>query len=309
MVRVRVRAGGADAVRCVKLAMAVLACLCLAPLLAYAETTLDKIRRTNTMVIAFPANHFPFAEAGSDGGPVGYSIEICRKIADAVRREARLPQLQLRFQQVDIDGRFEAIASGAADIECGTTTSNASRRSRFDFTVPHFYTTTRMMVRKDSGIHSWLDMRGKRVVTLRGSSILPYVKARDAAGVLDMRWIEATTDEEAVALVLEGRADAYADDDVLLYAYRAEIKTPEALDIVGEALSVDPYAMMMRKGDAAFKALVDREMARMIFDGEIQDMYQRWFMRPAGARKQALGLPMGYVLRDSFRFPSDKIAK
>ncbi|WP_156226381.1 amino acid ABC transporter substrate-binding protein [Herbaspirillum chlorophenolicum] len=308
MVRVRVRTGGADAVRCAKLMMAVLACLCLAPLFAHAENTLDKIRRTNTMVIAFPAGHFPFAEADGDGKAIGYSIEICQRIADAVRREARLPQLQLKFLQVDTDGRFEAISSGSADIECGSTTSNASRRSRFDFTIPHFYTTTRMMVRKDSGIRSWLDMRGKRVVTLRGSSILPYVKARDASGVLDMRWVEATRDADAVAMVVDGRVDAYADDDVLLYSYRTEIKNPEALEIVGEALSVDPYAMMMRKDDRAFKALVDREMVRMISDGDINGMYNRWFMQPAGGRKKALDLPMGYVLRDSFRFPSDKIA-
>lgn len=302
----RMRTGGADAVRCAKLTMTVLACLCLAPLLAHAENTLDKIRRTGTMVIAYPAGHFPFAEADDDGKVSGYSIEICRKIADAVRRESRLSQLQVRYLQVDVDGRFEALVSGAADIECGSTTNNASRRSRFDFTVPHFYTTTRMMVRKGSGIRSWLDMRGKRVVTMRGSSILPYVKARDVAGVLDMRWVEATKDLDAVAMVADGRADAYADDDVLLYSYRAETKNPEALEIVGEALSVDPYAMMMRKDDTAFKAVVDREMARMIFDGEIYGMYERWFMQPAGARKQSLNLPMGYVLRDSFRFPSNK---
>ncbi|MBO9538724.1 amino acid ABC transporter substrate-binding protein [Herbaspirillum sp.] len=309
MVRARARTGGADAVRCAKLSMAVLACLCLAPLSAHAESTLDKIRRTGTMVIAYPASHFPFAEADGDGKAAGYSIEICRKIADAVRRETRLSQLQVRYLQVDVDGRFEAISSGAADIECGSTTSNASRRSRFDFTIPHFYTTTRMLVRKDSGIRSWLDMRGKRMVTLRGSAVLPYVKARDAAGVLGMRWIETATDADAMAMVADGRADAYADDDVLLYSYRTDMKNPDSLEIVGEALSVDPYAMMMRKDDAAFKAVVDREMARMIFDGEIYGMYDRWFMRPAGARKRTLNLPMGYVLRDSFRFPSDKITQ
>jgi glutamate/aspartate transport system substrate-binding protein len=289
--------------------MAVLAGLCLAPALAHAESTLDRIRHTNALVIAFPDGHFPFAEAAGDGKATGYSIEICQKIAEAVRRELKLPQMQVRYLAVTTDGRFQAIAKGDADIECGSTTSNASRRSRFSFTVPHFYTTTRMMVRQDSGIRSWLDMRGKRVVMVRGSSLVPHVKARDTAGMLDMRMILVEKDLDAITMLADGRADAYAEDDVLLYSHRMGAKNPEAFAIVGEALSVDPYAMMMRKDDAAFKAVVDREMVRMISAGEINEIYERWFMRPAGGRPRALNLPMGYVLRDSFRFPTDKVAE
>jgi len=309
VVRVRERTAGLAAWWRALSLMAVPAWMCLAPVSAHAENTLDKIRRTNTLVIAFPDHHFPFAESTGDGGAAGYSIDICRKVADAVRSELKLPQMQVRLMPIDINSRFEVISSGQADIECGTTTNNASRRSRFSFTIPHFYTTTRMMVRKESGIRTWLDMRGKRVVTVRGSSILPYVKARDAAGVLSLRWSEVASDLDAVAMVADGRVDAYAEDDVLLYSYRSATANPDALEIVGEALSVDPYAMMMRKDDAAFKGVVDREMVRMISDGEIYGMYDRWFMRPAGTRKRALGLAMGYVLRDSLRFPSDKVAE
>lgn len=289
--------------------MAVLALTCLAPVSAHAEDTLEKIRRTNTLVIAFPEHRFPFSEASGNGRASGYSIDICQKIADAVRRELKLPQMQVGFLQVDAASRFEAIAGGQADIECGSTTSNAARRERFSFTVPHFYTTTRMMVRAQSGIGSWVDMRGKRVVTVRGSSILPYVKARDASGVLNLRWSEVVRDFDAVAMVADGSVDAYAEDEVLLVSHRSEMADPERFAIVGEALSVDPYAMMMRKNDAAFKAVVDREMVRMITEGEIYGLYDRWFVRAAGGRKRPLGMAMGYVLRDSFRFPSDKVAQ
>lgn len=289
--------------------MAALASICLAPVFAHAENTLDKIRRTNTMVVAYPPHHFPFAEALDDGRVVGYSIEICQKVADAVRRELKLPQMQLRFLPVDINGRFESLSNGDADLECGSTTNNAARRERFSFTVPHYYTTTRMIVRSGSGIRSWVDMRGKRVVTVRGSSVLNYVKARDAAGVLNLRWSEVTRDIDAMAMVSDGKVDAYVDDDVLLSAHRSGISHPESLAIVGESLSVDPYAMMMRRNDAAFKAVVDREMVRMITDGEIYGIYDNWFVRPVGTRKHALGVPMSYLLRDSFRFPGDKVAE
>ncbi|MBP0600463.1 amino acid ABC transporter substrate-binding protein [Herbaspirillum sp. LeCh32-8] len=277
--------------------------------MACAEGTLDKIRRTGTMVIAYPDNRFPFAEAADNGSAAGYSIDICRKIADAVRRELKLPQMQLRFLQVNSSGRFDAIARDQADIECGSTTNNAARRERFAFTIPHFYTSTRMMVRADAGIHSWLDMRDKRVVTVRQSSVLPYVKARDAAGALNLRWTEVGRDLDAIAMVTEGRVDAYVDDDVLLSSHRSAVERPELLAVVGEALAVEPYAMMVRKNDAAFKAVVDREMVRIISDGEIYSLYDKWFMRPVGAHRQALGLTMSYLLRDSFRFPSDKAAE
>lgn len=287
--------------------MVALACLCLASALARADDALDRIRRTNTFVIAYPEGHFPFAESDGTGKAVGYSIDICLKIADALRRELKLPQMQVRYQGVSAESRFNVIAKGEADIECGSTTSNAQRRSRFAFTIPHFYTTTRMMVRKDSGIRSWLDMRGKRVVLVRGSLTVSYVKTRDATGMLDLRLQEVEHDRDAVAMVSDGRADAYVEDDVLLYSYRLGAPNPAALTVVGEALSVEPYAMMMGKEEAGLKALVDREMVRMIATGEINAVYGRWFMTPVGGRKEALGLPMGYVLRDSFRFPSDKV--
>jgi len=287
--------------------VAVLALICQASPSAHAESTLDKIRRSNTLVIAYSPHQFPFV-AVEDGQPVGYVIDICRKIADAVRRDLRLPQMQVRYLEVDSRGRFDAIADGAADLECGTTTNNAARRERFAFTIPHFFTTTRMMVRRDSGIHSWRDLRGKRVVMVRGSSVVPYAKARDASGLLNIQWSQIDREADAMTMLQRAEVDAYAEDDVLLYSYRSMASDPSALVIVGEALSVDPYAMMMRQ-DPPFKALVDREMVRMISSREIHALYRQWFMAPAGASRVALNLPMSYLLRDSFNFPTDKVAQ
>lgn len=297
--------------------MAVLALMCLAPALAHADTfdkhgqsdTLDKIRRTNTLVIAYPADHFPFAATGADGKPEGYAIDICEKVGAAVRRDLKLPQLRINFLPIDSHTRFEAIASGAADIECGSTTNNAARRAHFSFTVAHFYTTTRMMVRKASGIRTWSDLRGKRVVMVRASSIVPYVKARDASGVLNLTMTIVDTEADALAMLEAGQVDAYAEDDVLLYSYRSRLRQADSYEITGEPLSVDPYAMMMRRSDEAFKALVDRELVRMISDHEIYALYDRWFMAPVGTQQRKLGLPMSYLLRDSFHFPSDKVAQ
>lgn len=287
--------------------VAVLALACQASLSAHAEDTVDKIRRSNTLVVAYSPNQFPFVSI-EEGQPVGYAIDICNKIADALRRELRLPQLQVRYLEVDSRSRFEAIADGQADIECGTTTNNAARRGRFAFTIPHFFTTTRMMVRRDSGIRSWRDLRDRRVVMVRGSSVVPYAKARDASGLLNIHWVQIDREADAMTMLQQAQVDAYAEDDVLLYAYRSMASDPAALVIVGEALSVDPYAMMMRQ-DAPFKALVDREMVRMISAREIHALYQQWFLAPAVGGRVAMNLPMGYLLRDSFNFPTDKVAQ
>lgn len=307
MVGVRARVRRARVARRTCWMVAVLALMCQASPSAHAESTLDKLRRTNTLVVAYSPHQFPFVSV-EDGRPVGYSIDICRKISDALRRELRLPQMQVRYIEVDSRGRFDAIADGQADIECGTTTNNAARRERFAFTIPHFFTTTRMMVRRDSGIRSWRDLRNRRVVVVRSSSVVPYAKARDASGLLNIHWSQLDREADAMAMLQRAEVDAYAEDDVLLYAYRSMASDPAALVIVGEALSVDPYAMMMRQ-DPAFKALVDREMVRMISTREIHALYQHWFQAPAGAGRVAMNLPMGYLLRDSFNFPTDKVAQ
>jgi glutamate/aspartate transport system substrate-binding protein len=287
--------------------VAVLALMCQASLSAHAETTLEKIRRANTLVVAYSPHQFPFVSL-EDGRPAGYSIDICSKIADALRRDLHLPQMQVRYLEVDSRGRFDAIANGEADIECGTTTNNAERRARFAFTIPHFFTTTRMMVRRDSGIRGWRDLRGRRVVMVRGSSVVPYAKARDVSGMLNIHWRQIDSEADAVSMLQRAEVDAYAEDDVLLYAYRSTASDPGALAIVGDALSVDPYAMMMRQ-DPGFKALVDREMVRMISTREIHALYQHWFLAPAGTARVTMNLPMGYLLRDSFNFPTDKVAQ
>ncbi|EJN02893.1 amino acid ABC transporter substrate-binding protein [Herbaspirillum sp. YR522] len=287
--------------------VAVLALACQASLSAHAEETVDKIRRTHTLVVAYAPNQFPFVSV-EDGQPVGYAIDICNRIADGLRRELRLPQLQVRYLEVDTRSRFDAIADGQADIECGTTTNNAARRNRFAFTIPHFFTTTRMMVRRDSGIRSWRDLRERRVVMVRGTSVVPYAKARDASGLLNIQWVQIDREADAMSMLQQAQVDAYADDDVMLYSYRSMASDPGALVIVGEALSVDPYAMMMRQ-DPAFKALVDREMVRMISTREIHALYRQWFLAPAGGGRVAMNLPMGYLLRDSFNFPTDKVAQ
>ncbi|MFL9927016.1 amino acid ABC transporter substrate-binding protein [Herbaspirillum lusitanum] len=302
------RTGGRSAVWRLALIWAALAHLCLAAGYARAEDTLSKIRRTQTVVIAYANHQMPFVDDNPDGQVYGYSIDICNKIVEALRLELKLPQIKTRFIRVDSVGRFDSLLKGESDIECGASTNNASRRQQVAFTIPHFFTTTRMLVRKDSTIHDWGDLREKRVALVRGNAVFAYAKSRNEARMLDIKWTEVASEAEAMKLVEAGSVDAYVEDDVLLFSYRTEMKSPEQFAIVGEALSVDPYAMMMRKNDAPFKAVVDREMVRMITQKEIYQFYDRWFMRPLGINRAALNLPMSYLLRDSLRFPTDKVA-
>lgn len=303
-------AAGRRAVQCIKTTkMMALALICLAPFVVRAENTLEKIRRTNTFVIAYSDHQLPFSARDADGKVVGYSIDICLKVADALKRDAKLPQLRVNFLEVDSEGRFAALNSGEADIECGASSNTPVRRAQYAFTVPHFFTTSRVMVRKTSGIRSWNDLRGRRVALVPGNSIEPHARARNEAGMLDIHWVEFKLEVDAAAALAGGQVDAYAQDDVLLYADRSQMKNPEEFVIVGEPLSVDPYAMMMRKSDTALKSIVDREIVRMVTDREIYAMYDKWFMAPVGQNQRPLDLPMSYLLRDSFRFPSDKVAQ
>lgn len=275
---------------------------------AYGGETLARIRQTQTIVLGYDADLFPFSYETADGRIAGYSIDICIKIAEAFKRELKLPQLKIDYLKVDATTRFASIAGGKADIECGATTNNTARRRQFAFTVPHFYTATRMVVRKNLGVRNWIDLHNRRVAVLKGSAVADYAKSRDNPRVLNIAWREIDADSQALPLVEKGEVEAYVDDDVFLHSMLMNVPRPDEFVITGDALWVDPYSMMMNKKDADFKAVVDREMVRMINQGDILKIYDRWFMHEIPPDKRSMNMPMSYLLRDSFRFPTDKVA-
>ncbi|PFH10035.1 glutamate/aspartate transport system substrate-binding protein [Collimonas sp. PA-H2] len=279
----------------------------LLPSPAVAGPTLAKIRDTQAITIAYRETTAPFSYLDAEKKPVGFTVDLCLKIIEGIRQELKLPQLKVNYLAVTPSSRIAAITSGQADLECGTTTNNAERRKQVAFTVPHFFAGVRMAVRTDSGIKNWIDLRGREVVTTKGTTTVKLLNDRNKVRALALKLVEGTDHSESFSMLEKGQAAAFVMDDVILYGFRASMKRPEEFAIVGDALSVEPYAIMLTKDDAELKTSVDREMANLQNDGNFRKIYDKWFMHPVPSPGKSVNMPMGYLLRDSILFPTDKI--
>lgn len=274
------------------------------PTSAQAEPVLDRVARSGVVSIGYRDSSPPFSYLDQDRRPVGYSIDICLKIVDAVRQATKRP-VDVRYVPVTSATRMDAVVKGEVDLECGTTTSTSERRQKVAFTVPTYIATTRLLVKSGSGIHSINDLTGKTVVTTRGTTAEKLFRETDTRRTLRATLVEAKDHAESFAVLQAGKADAFIMDDVLLYSLRASSGTPEKFEVTREALNIEPLAIMFSKDDSAFKQLVDREVVRMIVENDIHRIYRRWFESPIPPKGINLGLTMSYLLRDSFKAPTD----
>lgn len=279
------------------------------PSVSYASDTLSKIRDSKTITIGYQEGSIPFSFLDENKKPTGYAIELCLKFVEAIQKELKLPQLNVAYTPVNSSNRIPAIVEGKADIECGTTTNTPERRKSVAFTIPHFIASARLLVKADSPIKNWSDLRNRKIVMTKGAVQEKVVKERNQASVLNMTILEGKDHLDSFNMLEQGKVEAFAMGDVVLYGFRAKAKDPSAYAIVGDGLSAEPYAAMFRKDDPAFKAVIDKEMARIMHAGELNKFYEKWFMKPVPSLNNSnLNMPMGYLLRDSIRFPSDKVA-
>ena len=269
---------------------------------------LDKIRSAGEIVVAHRDTSIPFSYVGADKQqPLGYAVDICRRLVDAVRLQLKLPNLRLRYLPVTSASRIPAIVNGEASLECGSTTNTAERRKSVDFTIAHFISSARLLVRADTPYEKLEDLAGRSVVSTKGTTNIKTLERLNAEYLLKLRIDEAVDHAQAFRSVAEGRADAFAMDDVLLFGLRANADQPTAFKVVGKPMSIEPYAVMLPRGDTAFKKLIDDEMRRLIADGTVQTLYDKWFLQPIPPKGINLQLPMSQLLRGSLRFPSDKV--
>jgi ABC-type amino acid transport substrate-binding protein len=281
--------------------------LVLLPHLVLAADTLEKVRANGYITIAYRESSIPFSYLDANKRPIGYAIDLCTRIVDAVKVQLRMPKLETRYVAVTPQTRIGAIMDGTADLECGSTTNNVDRRKQVAFTIPHYISGSRILVRSDSNIKNIDDLKNRTIVTTVGTTTVKILAAADQARGLHFKLIEGKDHAESFALVLAGKADAFVMDDVLLYSLRATSQDPKATAIVGDFLSVEPYAIMLRRDDPDFKKLVDSTMARLILDNDATRLYTRWFLGPIPPSGIILDLPMSALLRDSFKFPSDAV--
>jgi ABC-type amino acid transport substrate-binding protein len=275
---------------------------------AHAQGMLDRIRSSQAITIAHRDSSIPFSYMDANQQPVGYAMDLCLKVADAIKRELKLPTLKVNYLSVTSASRIPSIAQGKAAMECGSTTNTAERRKQVDYTIAHFISSARFLVRNDSGILKLEDLQGRNVVSTKGSTNIKTLERINSERALNMKVLEAADHGEAFGMVAQKKADAFAMDDVLLFGLRANSSQPEAYQVIGKPMTIEPYAIMLPKGDAAFKKIVDQEIRRIILSGEINAIYRKWFEQPIPPKGINLNLPMPYMLRDSFKYPSDKVA-
>ena len=274
---------------------------------AHAGTVLDRIKARGSIVIAHRESSVPFSYLGADRKPVGYAMDLCARVVEAVRKNLQLKTLATDYLLVTPANRIAAVAEGRADLECGSTTNNAERRRLVAFTVPHYIAGARYMVRADSNIGELPGFKGKKLVSTRGTTPLKAITAANRDRSLRIDILEAPDHARAMEMVERGEADGFAMDDVLLFGLIAGATDPARLKVVGRFLTIEPLAIMLSKDDAAFKRVVDDEMKRLIATRAANTIFDRWFLQPIAPKNTALGLPMNYLLKDFWKYPTDQV--
>lgn len=281
--------------------------VCLVHLSCSGGTVLERIKSRGTMVVSHRATAIPFSYLDAQGKPVGYAVDICRKLVEAVRKKLNLKTLPIDFMLVGHPDNISAISEERVDLDCGPTTNNEERRKQVAFTVPHYITGARIMVRRDSVFSELNSFAGHRLVSTKGSTSFKLIDRANRNGLMGITLLEASDRMQAVVMLESGQADGFAMDDVLLYGVIAESKSPEKLKVVGKFLTIEPLAIMLPKTDADFKALVDAEMKRLILGKEIVGIYEHWFMAPIPPNNTSLNLPANYLIKDFWKYPTDVV--
>ncbi len=274
---------------------------------AWSGPTLDRIKKTGTITIGHRESSDPLSYLDANKKPVGYAVDLCLKLTEAVRKSLQLKTLTPKFALVTSADRIEKVVKGEVDMECGSTTNNAERRKQVAFTIPHFITGARYMVRADSNIAALVDFEGKKLVSTKGSTPLNAVTRANTERLLRIQILEAPDHAKAVEMVEKGDADGFVMDDVLLYGRIASRPDPAKFKVVGKFLTIEPLAIMFSKDDPELKKIFDDEMKRMIYSREAYEIYDRWFMKPIPPKGLALGMSMNYLLKDFWKYPTDQV--
>jgi glutamate/aspartate transport system substrate-binding protein len=268
--------------------------------------TLKNIKETGAITIGFRDSSIPFSYLDDNQKPIGYAMDICYKIVDAVKKELKLDKLEVKLNPVTSSTRIPLLANGTVDLECGSTTNNVERQKQVAFTNTHFLTASRFVSKKAGKINSIDDLKGKTVVSTAGTTNIKQLTEANAARNLGVTIVPAKDHAEAFLMVETDRAAAFVMDDILLASLVAGSKEPAAYVISKDAFSKpEPYAIMLRKDDPAFKKVVDAATAAVYTSGEGQKLYDKWFMQKVPPKGLNLNTPISPELKAEFAKPSD----
>ena len=287
-----------------KKSLFVLAALALAAS-AHADT-LAKIKGSGAVTMGVRESSGALSFTTGGGNFAGFHVELCQRVLADVQKQLALPKLDIKYQAVTSQNRIPLVQNGTVDIECGSTTNNATRQKDVSFAVTTYVEEVRIAVKANSGITSIAQLAGKNVATTTGTTSVQHLRRHERGANVNFNEVFGKDHAESFLLLESGRADAFVMDGQILAGNIARAKTPADFRIVGEVLSVEPIAIMIRKDDPAFKKAVDDSLIAMMKSGEMARIYDKWFMQPIPPTNTRVGLPASDATKAAWANPNDK---
>jgi glutamate/aspartate transport system substrate-binding protein len=276
------------------------------PAAAQEAGTLKKIRETGEIVLGVRDASIPFSYADDSGQSIGYSVDLCMRVVDHLRQTLKMPGLKARQQLVTSANRVPLVLNGTVDLECGSTVNNIERQKTVAFSLTTFIVNTKFIAKSSSNIQRLADLKGKTVSVTGGTNTMQKITAINKQQNLDLSIINGKDHAESFLLLTSDRVAAFSEDDILLAGLAATSPTPTAFRLVPiDGMLADPYALMMRRDDPQFKTAVDAALRNVFASGDIERIYDKWFMRPIPPRNVVLTFSMGDQLKRVLAKPTD----
>ena len=290
-----------------RLALSAVVCAVLAAPAAAQQLsgTMKKIKETGSITVGYRESSIPFSYLDDKQQPIGYAMDLCMKIVDAVKADLKMPGLKVQLQPVTSSNRIPLMQNGTIDLECGSTTNSVERQKQVSFGPTYFVINVTAAVKKNAKIKSLADLNGKTISTTSGTTSVPLLKKYQKTQNIEVKEIYGKDHAESFLLVADDRAAAFVMDDILLAGQIANSRNPSAYRIIPESLRQEPYSMMLRKDDPQFKALVDKTIGGVMKSGEINKIYAKWFTHAIPPKGINLKFPMTPAIREAFKNPND----
>ncbi|PSO19341.1 amino acid ABC transporter substrate-binding protein [Bradyrhizobium sp. MOS003] len=266
--------------------------------------TLAAVKKAHAVRLGYRESSPPFSFLDQSGRPIGYSLELCEAIVEEIGVEVDDLNLKIDYVKVTSDDRIDAVLGNKIDLECGSTTANAERGKRVAFSPLMFVAGTKLMVPKASSVQSLTDLKGKTIVVTRGTTNEQAIQAADKKFSLGLNIVTSPDHEQSYQMLADGKADAFATDDILLSGLIARHKAQDKFRVTGDYLSYDPYGIMFRKGEPQLAAVVERAFRKLGSNRDLVPLYNKWFTArlPSGER---LNVPISLQLEEAFKAMDD----
>jgi glutamate/aspartate transport system substrate-binding protein len=268
--------------------------------------TLKKIKDTGAITIGYRESSIPFSYLDDNQKPIGYAMDLCGKVIEAVKADLKMPNLKVNLQPVTSGNRIPQLQAGNIDMECGSTTNSVERQKQVAFGPTYFVINVSAAVKRNSGIKSLADLNGKTIAATSGTTAVPLLKKYERTKSADIKEIYGKDHAESFLLLSQDRVSAFVIDDILLAGLIANSPNPGDFMIIPESLRQEPYSMMIRRDDPQFKALVDKTIGGVMKSGEINKIYAKWFTSPISPKNVNLNFSQTPAIKEAFANPNDR---